>query len=87
MPVPDSVMTALDAVAPNRATLSLMDRIFTRVLAPAHDSCGDVYTPAARLAAFARAHWLRMPAHLLIPHLFHKAFVSPYLDNSAPKAA
>lgn len=86
-PVPDSVMTALDAVAPNRATLSLMDRIFTRVLAPAHDSCGDVYTPAARLAAFVRAHWLRMPAHLLIPHLFHKAFVSPYLDNSAPKAA
>jgi hypothetical protein len=32
-----------------------------------------------------RAHWLRMPAHLLIPHLLHKAFISPYLDT--PKAA
>jgi hypothetical protein len=86
-PVPDSVMSALDAAAPNRVTLALMDGIFTRVLAPTHASCADALTPAARLAAFVRAHWLRMPAYLLIPHLFHKAFISPYLDNGAPKAA
>jgi hypothetical protein len=86
-PVPASVMAALDAAAPNRATLALMDRVFTRVLAPAHASCADVFTPAARLAAFVRAHWLRMPAHLLLPHLFHKAFISPYLDNHTPKPA
>ena len=86
-PVPDSVMATLDAAAPNRATLALMDRVFTRVLAPAHASCADAFTPAARLAAFVRAHWLRMPAHLLLPHLFHKAFISPYLDNRAPKPA
>lgn len=83
-PVPDSVMTALDCVAPNRATLALMDGIFTRVLAPAHASCADAFTPAARLAAFVRAHWLRMPAHLLIPHLFHKAFISPYQRDPKP---
>jgi hypothetical protein len=86
-PVPDGVMASLDAVAPDRATLALMDSIFTRVLAPAHASCEDGFTPPARLAAFVRAHWLRMPAHLLLPHLFHKAFISPYLDNNAPKAA
>jgi len=84
-PVPDSVIGALEAAAPNRVTLALMDRIFTRVLAPDHASCADVFTPAARLAAFVRAHWLRMPPHLLIPHLFHKAFVSPY--QRTPKAA
>ncbi len=84
-PVPDSVMATLDAAAPNRATLALMDRIFTRVLAPDHASCADAYTPAARLAAFVRAHWLRMPAHLLIPHLFHKAFIGLY--QRTPKAA
>jgi hypothetical protein len=86
-PVPDSVITALETTAPNRATLALMDCVFTRALAPAHASCADVFTPAARQAAFIRAHWLRMPAHLLIPHLFHKAFISPYLDNSPTKAA
>lgn len=86
-PIPDSVFAALHAVTPNRITLALMDSIFTRVLAPVHASCADAYTPAARLAAFVRAHWLRMPAYLLIPHLFHKAFIHPTLDNDAPKAA
>jgi len=83
-PVPDSVMAALAAAAPNRATLALMDSIFTRVLAPEHDSCADVFTPTARLAAFVHAHWLHMPAHLLIPHLFHKAFISPYQRDPKP---
>ena len=86
-PIPDSVNITLAGSAPNRVTLSLMDGIFTRVLAPTHDSCADGYTPTARLAAFIRAHWLRMPAHLLIPHLFHKAFISPYLDKGTPKTA
>ena len=83
-PVPDGVMATLDGVAPNRATLALMDSIFSRVLAPDHASCADPFTPAARLAAFVRAHWLRMPAYLLIPHLFHKAFISPYQRTPKP---
>ena len=83
-PVPDGVMATLDGVAPNRATLALMDSIFSRVLAPDHASCADTFTPAARLAAFVRAHWLRMPAYLLIPHLFHKAFISPYQRTPKP---
>lgn len=83
-PVPDDVMNTLKDFAPNRFTLALMDRIFTRVLAPDHASCADAFTPAARMAAFVRAHWLRMPPHLLIPHLFHKAFISPYLRDPKP---
>lgn len=86
-PIPDSVSTALHAAAPNRVTLAMMDCIFTRVLAPAHASCADTYTPAARLAALVRAHWLRMPALQLIPHLFHQAFIRNTLDDNAPKAA
>ncbi len=83
-PVPASVVAALDACAPSRVTLALMDSIFTRALAPNHASCADAFTPTARLAAFVRAHWLRMPARLLIPHLFHKAFISPYQHNEKP---
>lgn len=86
-PVPEDVDTRLQSDIPGRFTLALMDRVFTRALAPTHDSCADTFTPLARQAAFIRAHWLRMPAHLLIPHLFHKAFISPYQDHSAPKAA
>ena len=83
-PIPGSVMAALDASAPSRATLALMDGIFTRVLAPDHATCADTWTPAARLAAFVRAHWLRMPLHLLIPHLLHKALVSIYQRDPKP---
>ena len=86
-PIPDSMIEHLNTAAPNRLLLALMDRIFTRALAPSHASCADAFTSAARSAAFVRAHWLRMPAFLLIPHLFHKAFISPYLDNSTPKPA
>jgi Uncharacterised nucleotidyltransferase len=83
-PIPDKVVTALGNDAPNRFTLLVMDGIFTRVLAPNHASCADTFTSTARLAAFVRAHWLRMPMHLLIPHLFHKAFISPWQRNTKP---
>jgi hypothetical protein len=84
-PVPDSVDTALAHAAPGGAQRALMDVIFQRALAPMHASCADRYTPAARLAAYVRAHWLRMPPRLLLPHLFHKAFVSP--SHREPKPA
>ncbi len=83
-PIPDRAVAALANDAPNRFTLALMDRIFTRVLAPDHASCADRLTAVARQAAFVRAHWLRMPVHLLLPHLFHKAFISPYQQNAKP---
>ena len=83
-PVPESVMATLQDASPNRVTLALMDSIFIRALAPDHASCADAFTPAARLAAFVRAHWLRMPVYLLIPHLFHKAFISPHQREPKP---
>jgi hypothetical protein len=84
-PVPASIDDALAHAAPSASRLVWMDAIFTRALAPDHASSSDAFTGLARKAAFVRAHWLRMPPRLLLPHLFHKAFVSPF--ESAPKAA
>lgn len=86
-PVPAEAWGGLRAVAPGAPLLQLMDGLFSRALAPAHASCSDVLSPLARQAAYIRAHWLRMPAHLLLPHLFHKAFVTPNPDSGSPKAA
>ena len=83
-PVPEKVDAGLAAGAPPAATLKLMDGVFSRVLAPAHANCGDAFTPAARSAAYVRAHWLRMPPQLLLPHLFHKAFISPCQRDPKP---
>lgn len=86
-PVPAEVTEALQPAAPSPTLLKLMDALFRRALAPIHASCDDRYSGLARHAAYVRAHWLRMPAHLLLPHLFHKAFSRPDQDSEAPKAA
>ena len=86
-PVPADVWHTLRPAAPGPVLLQLMDSIFSRALAPVHPSCNDALSPLARQAAYVRAHWLRMPSHLLVPHLFHKAFVSPWQDDGSPRAA
>jgi Uncharacterised nucleotidyltransferase len=53
-----------------------MDALFGRALAPDHPSCGDAFTGLARRLLYVRGHWLRMPMHLLVPHLFYKAFLA-----------
>jgi hypothetical protein len=52
-----------------------MDLLFDRVLAPPHASCSDAMTPLVRGALYIRGHWLRMPLHLLLPHLVRKTFL------------
>jgi hypothetical protein len=84
-PIPDALSGHLANAAPNRATLKLMDGIYTRVLAADHHSCRHALTPLARHATYLRTHWLRRPPRQLVPHLLHKAFVSPY--HRTPKAA
>lgn len=50
------------------------DAVFARGLSPAHPSCSDTWTPAARWLLYLRGHWLRMPLPLLLPHLLRKAW-------------
>ena len=56
--------------------ISLMDGLFGRALTPDHASCADGWSGLARGLLYVRGHWLRMPLHLLVPHLFHKAFLA-----------
>lgn len=66
---------------PNRPLLALMDGLFTRALMPMHPSCSDWLTGAARRMLYVRANWLRMPPLMLARHLFHKAFISPKVEE------
>lgn len=77
-PVPANVATQTDASLGKRCRL--MDILFTRAFAPPHASCDDWATPMARWLLFVRSHYLRMPMHLLLPHLLRKAL------RRAPKA-
>jgi hypothetical protein len=83
-PIPDALSGHLTNAAPNRATLKLMDGIYTRVLAADHHSCRPALTPLARHATYLRTHWLRRPPRQLVPHLLHKAFVGPCHRDPKP---
>lgn len=61
--------------APNWIGLYAMDQLFTRGLKPKHSSCDNFGTSAARFSLYVRGHALRMPLHLLLPHLARKAFM------------
>ncbi len=73
-PVPASCVIDLEDASPGPVKLVLMDAIFGRALRPDHPSCADSWTGVARGFLYLRAHWMRMPAHLLLPHLFNKAW-------------
>jgi hypothetical protein len=53
--------------------LGWLDALYERGLRPVHTSLDDHYSGCARSALYARSHWLRMPPHLLVPHLLRKA--------------
>lgn len=52
----------------------LLHALLGQAIAGFHSDCRPGLAPAAEFALYVRSHWLRMPPHLLIPHLLHKAF-------------
>jgi hypothetical protein len=62
---------------PSKRKLRLMDRLFGNVLFNPLALDNSMSNQLSHGLMFIRAHWLRMPLHLLIPHLLRKAFVSP----------
>ncbi|MET0081732.1 MAG: nucleotidyltransferase family protein [Sedimenticola sp.] len=77
-PVPEEVMKKTRDGGPGILMSGIMDALFTRALRPDHSTCNDWFTGTARWMLYIRSHYLRMPFHLLIPHLLHKSFLSPY---------
>lgn len=61
----------------------IRDWLFQRALLPMHSSCSQPGTEVARFMLYVRAHYLRMPLRLLIPHLLHKAIADK--DKPFPK--
>lgn len=83
-PVPPRVMQAACVGKPPAAIVWVMDACYRCVFRPAHASTHSRWTGLARLALYLRSHWLRMPFHLLVWHLGHKALVRPQWSEEAP---
>jgi hypothetical protein len=72
-PVPETVLADADAGRPAALARTVMDALLRRALAPEHPTCGDRFTGVARWLLYVRSHYLRMPLHLLVPHLVRKS--------------
>jgi Uncharacterised nucleotidyltransferase len=70
-----STMNEMEQQSNVRRAIGLMDFLFCRALLPDHASCDDYYTGLARWLLYVRAHYLRMPLRLLIPHLLRKTWM------------
>ena len=74
-PVPEDVVRAAAEAAPLAPALAVMDAAFTRALRSPHPDCADALTGTALELLYIRAHYLRMPLHLLLMHLSRKALM------------
>ena len=82
-PVPAAIRDSAQLRPPGGTLRALMDALFERALRPDHASCRDGFSATALWMLYVRSHHLRMPAHLLIPHLLRKA----YMRTIRPPAA
>lgn len=73
-PVPAQVLDALEASG-RGPHWWWRDALFLRGFASAHPSCHLAGQALATFALYVRAHALRMPLHLLLPHLTYKAWL------------
>jgi hypothetical protein len=74
VPPPAAFGEAVLRWQPSALSRTVLDALFDRALLPNHDSCNDYLTGTARWLLYVRAHRLRMPLHLLLPHLARKSF-------------
>jgi hypothetical protein len=74
-PVPVAISGAVRLRPPGAALRTIMDALFERALRPDHASCRDGFSAAALWLLYVRSHHLRMPPHLLVPHLLRKAYM------------
>jgi hypothetical protein len=73
VPLPDPLQEAVRRWQPGPIRQAFFDALFERALLPNHGSCDDHLTSTARWLLYVRAHYLRMPFPLLLPHLARKS--------------
>lgn len=76
--VPHDTTTRLQQHAPSLPLLWLMDKMFIVALMPDAIICDRTWPRVARFGLYVRSHYLKMPLMLLVRHLVHKAFVTPF---------
>jgi hypothetical protein len=81
-PIPGSAMADTEAFAPPAPVAAWMRRMLRTVLSPVDPEPWPPRHCTKLWLLYVRSHWLRMPAHALLPHLARKALRRP--TSTAP---
>lgn len=78
--IADKYIIALEAKISSPTIAKMVLEMLFTVIYPSTTSADSRKQPTYALLLFIRSHWLKMPMHILVPHLFHKAFITPYIE-------
>ncbi|MEO5734968.1 MAG: nucleotidyltransferase family protein [Rubrivivax sp.] len=81
--VPPEQAEALAALRPAWPARTAMAALLGQALRPPHPACDSRAAQLARALLYLRAHALRMPLHLVLPHLVRKAWMRKFPDAKA----
>lgn len=76
---------AVRALRPGWVARSVLSGLLTIALKPEHPSCDGRLSIAARWLLYVRSHYLRMPLHLMLPHLIRKAYMRRFPKDKPAK--
>jgi hypothetical protein len=78
--IADKYIVALEAKISSPIIAKLVLEMLFTVIHQSTTSSDSRKQRTYALMLFIRSHWLKMPMHILVPHLFHKAFITPYIE-------
>lgn len=81
-PVPEGVSARYRIHGPNPVILLIMDKLISASIFPDHPEIPSRTIEIWRWLLYVRSHFLKMPIHLLIPHLFRKFIKKRIFKNS-----
>lgn len=81
-PIPPPVLADMRNAAGGPAS-RLLTMLYTTAIRPENEATESPAAMLARFAIYVRAHWLRMPPHLLLRHLAHKSIARLKKDEPA----
>jgi len=84
--IPAEVVGDVAALHPRPLQRSLMRRAVGRALTPPTPECRRPGDGLLRWLLYVRSHWLRMPLHLLVPHLVRKAWMRHFPGKTGDEA-
>jgi len=84
---PSAVADRIQASGPGAASKALMGWLLGLALRPDHPSCDSRWTGLARWVLYIRSHALRMPLHLVVPHLLRKALMRHFPSEATQPQA